>query len=84
MFVTALPATSVYAADDQAAEQMFKAMTDYLGKQDALSFTYDSTIEVITTDMQKMGLASSGTLSLKRPDKVRHDSHRCRRCGTRL
>ena len=71
MLVAALPATTVYAADDQAAEQMFKAMTDYLGKQDALSFTYDSTIEVVTTDMQKVGLASSGTLSLKRPDKVR-------------
>jgi hypothetical protein len=68
MLMTALPATTVYAAD---AEQMFKAMTDYLGKQDALSFTYDSTIEVVTTDMQKVGLASSGTLSLKRPDKVR-------------
>ena len=67
MLVTALPA----AADDQAADQMFKAMTDYLGKQDALSFTYDSTIEVVTTDMRKVGLASSGTLSLKRPDKVR-------------
>lgn len=67
MLGTALPS----AADEQAAEQMFKAMTDYLGKQQSLSFTYDSTIEVVTTDMQKVGLASSGTLSLTRPDKVR-------------
>jgi hypothetical protein len=36
----------------------------------AISFAIDSTLEVVTDQDQKLGLASSGTLTLKRPDKL--------------
>ena len=45
-------------------------MSDYLAAQKAISFAYDSTLEVVTDQEQKLGLASSGTLTLNRPDKL--------------
>lgn len=59
------------AADEAQAKQMFKAMTDYLAGQQAFSFNYDATLDIVTTDMMKVGLASSGSLTLQRPDKAR-------------
>lgn len=58
-------------ADESSAKSLFKAMSDYLAAQNALSFDYDSTLEIITRQNQKIGLASSGTLILERPDKLR-------------
>lgn len=55
-------------ADD--AKAMFKAMSDYLASQKAISFEYDSNLDVVTTQNQKLGLASSGKMTLNRPDKV--------------
>ena len=37
----------------------------------AISFDYDAALEVVTTDKQKLALASSGTVTLNRPDKIR-------------
>ena len=64
--------TSISAAraDDAQAKALFKAMSDYLAAQKAISFAIDSTLEVVTDQDQKLGLASSGTLTLKRPDKL--------------
>ncbi len=59
------------AADDAEAKNLFKAMSDYLGAQPALSFDYDSDLEVVTKDQQKLALASSGAMTLKRPDQLR-------------
>ena len=53
------------------AKRMLKAMSDFLGAQKNLSFGFDSVFEVITPTAQKLGLASSGTATLSRPDKVR-------------
>lgn len=58
-------------ADDADAKNIFKAMCDYVQSQKSLSFEYDSILEVVTTDGQKLGLASSGSVILKRPDKIR-------------
>lgn len=58
-------------ADEADARRLFKAMSDYLAAQTAISFDYDSTLEVVASDGQKIGLASSGTLALSRPDKIR-------------
>jgi len=58
-------------ADESAAKALFKAMSDYLAAQSAISFDFDSNLEIVTTQEQKIGLASSGTLTLNRPDKVR-------------
>jgi hypothetical protein len=57
-------------ADEAQARAMLKAMSDYMGKQNAISFDYDSNVEVVSRDRQKYGLASSGTITLNRPDKV--------------
>jgi len=58
-------------ADDAAAKKLLKAMSDYVGKQPSLSFDYDAVLEVVTKDDQKLALASSGTVNLTRPDKLR-------------
>jgi hypothetical protein len=57
-------------ADETNAQALLKAMSDYLGAQKAISFEYDSNLEVVTKENQKLGLASSGTLTLNRPDKL--------------
>src|SRR3979490_2003662 len=56
-------------ADDSAA--LLKAMTDYTAAQKSISATFDSDIEVITPELQKIQFTSSGKLQLTRPDKLR-------------
>ncbi len=60
----------VRITDSAEAKKLLKAMTDYLAAQNALSFAYDSNFQVVTNADQKLGLASSGTVILSRPDKV--------------
>ena len=57
--------------DSAEAKRLLKAMSDYLAAQTTISFGYDSTLEVATQDDQKLALASSGAVTLNRPDKVR-------------
>ena len=57
--------------DSAEAKRMLKAMSDFLGAQKNLSFGFDSVFEVVTPTDQKLGLASSGTATLSRPDKIR-------------
>jgi len=59
------------SADEADAKRILKAMSDYMAAQKSISFGYDATLEVVTTDDQKLALASSGTLTLNRPDKIR-------------
>jgi hypothetical protein len=54
---------------------MLKAMTDYLAAQTAFSFDYDASLEVVTTDHQKLMLTSSGMADVNRPDKIRARRH---------
>ena len=56
-------------ADDSAT--LLKAMTDYTAAQKSISATFDSNIEVITPELQKIQFTSSGQLKLSRPDKLR-------------
>src|SRR5450759_5466090 len=58
-------------AQDQDATKILKAMTDYGASQKVISATYDTDIEVITNDLQKIQFASSGQMLLSRPDKAR-------------
>lgn len=58
-------------ADEAAAKTMLKAMSDYLAAQKSISFDYDTNLEVVTKDHQKLLLASSGEVELSRPDKFR-------------
>ncbi len=58
-------------ADEADAKKILKAMTAYMAAQKSISFQFDATLEVVTKEEQKLALASSGTLTLNRPDKIR-------------
>jgi hypothetical protein len=57
-------------ADEANAKSLLKAMSDYLAAQKAISFDYDSSLEIVSTQQQKVALVSSGALTLARPDKL--------------
>ena len=69
MAVLLLAAASAARADDAA--NVLKSMTDYLSNQKTLSASFDSDIEIITPELQKIQFASSGQMKLSRPDKLR-------------
>jgi hypothetical protein len=56
-------------ADDAA--MVLKAMTDYIAAQKSVSATFDSDVEVVTPELEKIQFASSGKFQLSRPDKLR-------------
>jgi hypothetical protein len=62
-------------ADEAQAREILAAMTEYLAAEPALSFDVDSTIEVVTTDGAKVAIASSASLAMERPDKIRVRRH---------
>jgi hypothetical protein len=55
----------------QNAKARLKAMSDYLAAQKSISLGYDSIFEVVSSDHQKLQIATSGTMLLDRPDKIR-------------
>jgi len=69
--VIELGAPSVARADEEDAKRIVKAMSDYMAAQKSISLTYDAILEIVTKDHQKLGLASSGTVTMKRPDELR-------------
>ena len=60
----------VRVTDSAEAKALLKAMSDYLSRQNAMSFSYDANFQVVTNAEQKLGLASSGSVTLSRPDKI--------------
>jgi hypothetical protein len=56
---------------EQNARALLKAMSDYLAAQQVISLSYDSIFEVVTDEKQKLQLATSGTVDLVRPNKIR-------------
>ena len=69
--IVLLGTTAVVSADEADAQRILKAMSDYMGAQKSLAFEFDAVLEVVTTDDQILALASSGTVTLNRPDKIR-------------
>jgi len=65
-----LVAPRARAQDDDAAK-ILKAMSDYIGSQKSISAAFDSDIEIITPEIQKIQFTSSGQILLVRPDKLR-------------
>ena len=59
------------AAPSNDATQILKRMTDYVAAQQTISATFDTDIEVITTDLQKIQFANSAQLLLSRPNRLR-------------
>jgi hypothetical protein len=60
-------------ADD--AIVILKAMSDYIGSQQSIALLFDSDIEVITPELQKLQFASSGQLLLDRPNRLHLTRH---------
>jgi len=69
--VAGMAASPNAVAGEEDAKALLKAMTDYMAAQNAISFDFDAILEVVTDDRQKLALASSGTVTLNRPDKIR-------------
>jgi hypothetical protein len=63
--------TSGTRADEAAAKNRLKAMSDYMAALNVMSISYDTNLDIVTKDKQKLTLASSGTVTLNRPDKIR-------------
>jgi len=68
MTFSGIPQASAAGGDD--AGQILKAMSDYLAGQKTISASYDTSIEVITPEMEKIQFDSSGTLVLDRPNQI--------------
>ena len=69
-----LVATSpcVHAQAQQGdAKSILKASADYVSSQKTIELTFDSDIEVITPQMEKIQFTSSGEVLLHRPDRLR-------------
>src|SRR3954470_151476 len=68
---TAFVVFTAQAAKADDAEALLKAMTDYTAAQKAISAAFDSDIEIVTPELEKIQFTSSGKLQLARPDKLR-------------
>jgi hypothetical protein len=53
------------------AKSILKAMSDYVDRQKTIELTFDSDIEVITPQLEKIQFTNSGEALLSRPDKLR-------------
>jgi hypothetical protein len=62
---------TVQAAKADDAATLLKAMADYTAAQKSITATFDSDVEVITSDLQKIQFTSSGQFKMSRPDKLR-------------
>src|SRR5882672_381559 len=58
-------------AQDDVARKILKTMSDYVTSQKTILITFDTDIEVVTPELQKIQFASSGEVLLSRPDKLR-------------
>lgn len=58
-------------AEDDGIKELVKSMSDYLAAQKSISFDMQTTLDVVTTDGQRLGIASSGAVEISRPDKLR-------------
>jgi hypothetical protein len=71
-FVATLVATPAMAQPQAGdAKSVLKAMSDYVSSQKTIELTFDSDIEVITPDLEKIQFTNSGEVLLSRPDKLR-------------
>jgi hypothetical protein len=62
------PAKADATADNIA---LVKSMSDFLAAQKSISFDMETDLEIVTTEGQRLSLASSGAMELSRPDKIR-------------
>jgi hypothetical protein len=70
LLCAALAHTAAHA-DEADARRLLKSMSDYLAAQKAISFDFDSNLDIVSTEQQNITLAASGNVVLNRPDKLR-------------
>jgi hypothetical protein len=58
-------------AQENDATAILKAMADYAGSQQTIQLTFDSAIEIITPQLEKIQFTNSGEALLNRPDRLR-------------
>jgi hypothetical protein len=58
-------------AQEDNARAILKAMSDYVGSQQNIELTFDSAIEIITPQLEKIQFTNSGVVLLQRPNKLR-------------
>ena len=58
-------------AQEPDAKAMLKSMSDYVSAQKTIELTFDSDIEIITPQLEKIQFTSSGDVLLSRPNKLR-------------
>ena len=61
---------SAAQATESEAKSILKAMSDYMGSQETIELSFDSAIEVITPQLEKIQFTNSGAALLSRPDKL--------------
>jgi hypothetical protein len=66
-----LLAAPVVRAEVGDASSVLKAMAEYAGSLQTLELAYDSDLEIITPQLEKIQFASSGEILLARPDRLR-------------
>jgi hypothetical protein len=72
ILLVALAAAPIRAqAQGSDAKSVLKAMSDYVSSQKTIELTFDSDIEVITPQLEKIQFTNSGEALLSRPDKLR-------------
>ncbi len=57
--------------EESGAKSILKAMSDYVSSQKTIELSFDSDIEVITPQLEKIQFTNSGEALLSRPDKLR-------------
>jgi hypothetical protein len=58
-------------AQGSDAKSILKTMSDYVNSQKTIELTFDSDIEIITPQLEKIQFTNSGEALLDRPDKLR-------------
>jgi hypothetical protein len=58
-------------AQGDDAKAILKNMSNYVSKQNTIQATFDSDIEIITPQLEKIQFTNSGEVLLSRPDKLR-------------
>ena len=69
--VTLAAAPAHTQAQESDAKAILKAMSDYVGSQKTIQLAFDSDIEVITPQLEKIQFTNSGEALLSRPNKLR-------------
>ena len=70
--LAALAAAPAMAQQQESdAKAILKSMSDYMSSHKTIELTFDSDIEIITPQLEKIQFTSSGEALLSRPDKLR-------------